>query len=116
MSQTTLQNLRKINQNLGAGLARLEGGPGPALAPTEFEKLRAELLSATACLRNYDANSPADPQLENEISTYRNLVAQLARILPSVSGRLLTEKARLEAARAQVAKTTAWAQASQKTL
>lgn len=41
---------------------------------------------------------------------------QLAQILPRIHGRLLTEKARMEIARAHLAAASAWAQASQNTL
>lgn len=118
MSHAIIQSLRVANHNLRAGLARLQDGPDryPAPAHAEFAGLRAEILRATDCLRSGDGNVSADPQLGKELSEYRNYVEQLVRVLPSVSGRLLTEKARLEAARAQVAKTAAWAQASKKTL
>ncbi len=118
MSQATIQILRVINHNLRAGLARLQDTTDcyPALEPAEFTDLRAELLRARDCLGESDPKSAADPQLDKEISEYRSHVEQLAKVLPSISGRLLTEKARLEAARAHLARTAAWARANKKTL
>jgi len=118
MSSATVQTLRAVNQNLLAGLARLRGGPdcSAAIAPMELAGLLAEVVRATDCLRRRDVHASADPELEHEISEYRSHLEQLAKVLPSVSGRLLTEKARLQAARAHVTKAAAWAQARAKTL
>jgi hypothetical protein len=118
MSAATIQSLRVVNRNVRATLARLQGEPNRSLAvaPAEFAGLIAELLRATNCLLHCDPHPPAEVEFEKEISEYRNTLEQLAKVLPSVSGRLLTEKARLEAARARLANAAAWAQASQKTL
>ena len=116
MSSVTIQRLRSVNQYLRTGLARLQSQQNrpAAIAPTEFADLLAEIRCATDCLRG--GGFTADPEWEQEKSEYRRNLEQLAKILPSVSGRLLVEKARLEAARAHVAKAAAWAQARTKTL
>jgi len=118
MASATIQGLQAVNHDLGARLARLQGEPGrpPAVALTEFADLLAELLRATDCLNRNRLDSSADAAWEKEISQYRSNLEQLAKVLPSISGRLLVEKARLEAARAHVAKAAAWAQAGAKTL
>lgn len=118
MSGAPLQSLRAVNDNLRAALARLRGEQecSAAPAPTEFADLLREVLRATDCLSSRDWNASAGTEFEKERSDYRRNIEQLAQVLPSVSGRLLTEKARLEAARAHVAKASAWAQARAKTL
>jgi len=116
MSSVTTQRLRAANQSLRAGLARLQGEQGrpSAIAPTEFADLLAEIRRAADCLQG--SGPTADPGWKKEKSEYRHNLEQLAKVLPSVGGRLLAEKARLEAARAHVAKAAAWAQARAKTL
>jgi len=116
MSSVAIQRLRVVNQNLRAGLARLQSEQDrpTAIAATEFADLLAEIVCATDCLRG--GGLTAAPEWEKEKSQFRSNLEQLAKVLPSVSGRLLAEKARLEAARAHVAKAAAWAQARAKTL
>jgi hypothetical protein len=118
MSESATQSLRVINGNLRAALARLRGEqePSAAVVPPEFAGLLVEIRHATDCLRSRDLNAATDLELEKEVSAYRTTIEQLAKVLPSVSGRLLTEKARLEAARSHVMKAAAWAQARAKTL
>ena len=118
MSSATFQRLRAVNQNLHARLVRLLGGPNrPAtIAPTEFTDLLAELLRAADCLRGMPAAGAVDADLAAEISEYRNNVEKLVKVLPSVQGRLLVEKARLQTLQSHMTAAKAWAQASQKTL
>lgn len=116
MVADTIQSLRSVNHSLRTALGRLQPNRTFAPAPTEFSGLLAELIRATDCLRGTDLNSALDHDLKKAISEYRGNLEQLAKVLPSVSGRLLTEKARLEAARAHLTKAAAWAHASQKTL
>jgi hypothetical protein len=117
MSSPAFQSLRAANHSLRARLARLpveHRGPGD-IAHTEIADLRAELLRATDCLRNV-STAASDAEVATEISECRRNVQQLGRILPSIQGRLLIEKARLETARTHMAKAAAWAQGSKKTL
>jgi hypothetical protein len=118
MSNTSAGELRIANRNLRAGLARLLPEPNGSspLHPEDLSGLLAELLRAADCLRGIPPGSIPDVQLEKDVSEYRNIVEQLAQMLPRVHGRLLTEKARLEIAQAHVAATAAWAQASSRTL
>ena len=53
--------------------------------------------------------------LEKELAEYRQNLQRLRQVLPSIQGRLLTEKARLEHARAHLDSAAAWLQASKKT-
>jgi hypothetical protein len=114
MSSATTKNLRIANGNLRAGLARLLPEPNPSapLHPNDLSGLLTALLQARECLRSV----APDAELEKAVSEYRSTVEQLANILPRIHGRLLTEKARLEIARAHLNATAAWAQASQDTL
>jgi predicted trehalose synthase len=118
MPSATTEGLRIATRNLRAGLARLlpESSLCVSLAPADLSSLRADLLYAADCWRRIAPASAADVDLKNAIAEYRSTVEQLARILPDVHGRLLAEKARLAMARAHVAATAAWAQASQTTL
>jgi hypothetical protein len=118
MSNATMPRLRAANQSLRARLVRLLGGPNrpAAIAPTEFTDLLAELLPAADCLPGMLAAGAADAELANEISEYRNNLQKLEKILPSVQGRLLVEKARLQTLQSHMTAAKAWAQASQGTL
>ena len=118
MSSPTTESLRYANGNLRAGLARLLPGPSASapLHAKDLSSLLSLLLRASDCLRGIPPNAVPDAQLEKEISEYRSTVEQLAEVLPRIHGKLLTEKARLEIARAHVAATAAWAQASHNTL
>lgn len=118
MSSVPTESLRIANDNLRAGLARLSPTPNPSapLTANDLSRVLAELLRAGDCLRSIPPRSVPNAQLEKVISDYRSTVEQLAQILPRIHGRLLTEKIRLEIARARLAATAAWAQASQNTL
>jgi hypothetical protein len=76
----------------------------------------AELRQATECLRSLPAAQAPLTKMAHEICEYRSHLQQLEKILPSVQGRLLIEKARLQTARTHVAKAVAWAEGSKKTL
>lgn len=107
------------------GQSKFARGVGQAATPsaTIFDR-RLHQLCRPVCGTIARPRLPArsrcslfpDPDFEAEISAYRNHLEQLAHVLPAVSGRLLTEKARLEAAQAHIARAAAWAQASHKTL
>jgi hypothetical protein len=118
MSSDIVANLRLANANLRTGLAGLqpERNETSPFEPADFSGLLTELFRAAGCLRSIPPGSAWDAELEKAIFEYRSTVEQLAQILPRVHGRLLTERARLEIARAHVTATAAWAQASTKTL
>jgi hypothetical protein len=117
MSGTLFQSLQTVNQHLRARLSRLSAQHKcpTAMVATEFTDLLAELRHSATCLRSLPTAAP-DADTANEISEYRSHVQQLGKILPSLQGRLLIEKARLENARTHVAKAAAWAQGSKRTL
>jgi hypothetical protein len=117
MSSALFQSLRTVNQQLRARLSRLSAQHNcpTAMVATEFTDLLAELQHSTACLRSLPRAAP-DAETANEISEYRSHVQLLGKILPSLQGRLLIEKARLENARTHVAQAAAWAQGSRKSL
>lgn len=118
MSSAATEVLRTANVNLRAGLARLSPDPNASipLSPTDLSGLLVQLLSAGHCWRSFPLRSAPDAEQEKAISEYRSTVEQLAQILPRIHGRLLTEKARMEIARAHLAAASAWAQAIQNTL
>jgi len=118
MPSATIDRLRAVNHSLRARLARLLGGHNrPAvIAPTEFTDLLSELLRASDGLRGMPTATAADAELASEISEYRRNVEQLGKILPSVQGRLLVEKVRLQTLQSHMTAAKAWAQASKETL
>lgn len=117
MPSPPFESLQTVNRHLGARLSRLSGELNlpTVIVPTEFADLLAELQRATHCLRGLSIGA-SDSETVSEISQYRSNVEQLGKVLPSLQGRLLVEKARLETARTHVAKAAAWAQGSKKTL
>ena len=117
MSSTSTESLRLANTKLRAGLARLQPElNSAAVTPEDLADLLAALLCAADLWRVIALESVPDAELEKVTAEYRTNVEQLAQILPRVHERLLTEKARLELARAHVMAATAWAQASIKAL
>jgi hypothetical protein len=118
MSSAATESLRSATAELRAGLVRLlpEPNPSAAVNPETLSNLLTKLLRAGECWRRVPRNSAADAELEKAISEYRSTMGQLAEVLPRLHAMLLTEKARLEMARAHVAATEAWARASQNTL
>src|SRR5271170_6332984 len=101
MSSPTVESLRAVNRSLRARLARLPGGRtnSGALAPTELTDLLTELRRGTDCWRSLPTASTPEGEMVSELSDYRSNVERLGKILPSLQGRLLIEKARLETAR-----------------
>lgn len=114
MSNASLQRLCAMNRKLRGRLDRLRGAPDrPAIiAPTEFTDLLWELRGASDCCRALSAEASADAELANEISAWRKNVEELEKLLPWVQGRLLVEKARLQALQAHVTAAECWAEAS----
>ncbi len=118
MSSATAKILCTANNNLRAGLTRFSPEPNPSapLHPEDLSGLLKELLRAGNCWRSVAPDAAPDADLDNAIADYRSIVERIAEILPRIHGRLLTEKARLEIARAHVTAASAWAKASQNTL
>ncbi len=118
MSSSPVESLRIANGNLRAGLARLQPEPNSPclLTPEDLCDLHAMVSYAASCRRSLASDGVPDGELEKEIREYRSNLEKLAEVLPSVQGRLLAEKARLQSARSHVTATNAWAQASKDTL
>ena len=118
MSSETAATLRLANTSLRAWLVRLSAEP-IALSPIQakdLHELLAELLRTSGCLRAGCAGTHADLELEGEIADYRTNLESLAKVLPSVQGRFLVERARLQIEQAHIAARKAWAEASRRTL
>jgi hypothetical protein len=118
MSSETAATLRLANTSLRAWLVRLKAQP-IALSPIQAQDLHdllAELLSNSICLRTGSAGAATSTELENEIADYRTNLESLAKILPSVQGRFLAERARLQIEQGHIAARKAWAEASRRTL
>jgi hypothetical protein len=117
MPGSVSKSLRIANANLRTGLARLlPEANASSLNPKDLSRLLTELLHAGNCFRSVSPDCAADLEWQEAISEYRSIVEQMAKLLPRVQGRLLTEKARLEIARAHLTATAAWAQASRTTI
>jgi hypothetical protein len=118
MANAATESLSIANGRLRAGLARLQPEPNAdlLLKPEDLADLRAVVLGAASCWRSLAPNGVPDAELEEELREYRSNIEKLAKALPSVQGRLLAEKARLQSARSHLAATNAWAQASKDTL
>jgi hypothetical protein len=118
MSNESASTLRLANTSLRAWLVRLRAEP-IALSPVQandLQDLLAELLRAFGCLRTGPEEKPTDGELESEIAEYRTNLESLAKVLPSVQGRLLAERARIQIEQSHIAARKAWAQASRRTL
>jgi hypothetical protein len=116
MSSETAATLRLANTSLRAWLVRLRAEP-IALSPvqaSDLQDLLAELLRASGCLRT--GEQPTGTELESEIAEYRTNLESLAKVLPSVQGRLLAERARIQIEQSHIAARKAWAEASRRTL
>jgi len=118
MMRAAIQALRLSNRNLSAGLVRLQsGGDAPAaIRFGDFLALRTDLLRAANCMRSISPDPALTAELEKEISEYRSNLEQIARVLPSVHGRLQAEKGRLETALDHLHAVAAWADASKDNL
>ena len=118
MSVETAASFRVTNDNLRAWLARLHADVDAqfVLNPDYLSGLHAIVLTAARCRRSLTPEHFPDAELEREIREYRGNMEELAKVLPSVLGRLLGEKARLQNALGQVSAAKAWALASKETL
>ena len=118
MTTESAATLRLANTSLRAWLVRLRAEP-ISLSPlqaNDLQELLAELLRASTCLRIDSPTTPANRELFAEISSYRTNLESLSKILPSIQGRLLAERARLQIEQSNLAARKAWAEASRRTL
>ena len=118
MSSENAANLRLANTSLRAWLVRLRAEPLglSEIQAKDLQNLLAELIRASSFLRGACPDAPENGELENEIAEYRTHLESLAKVLPSVQGRLLAERARLQIEQAHLAARKAWAEASRRTL
>jgi len=118
LAQPPAQHLRDSNERLHRrieGLAAELSLPHPHPArPQEIDALLSELRSNGAWLRTLPP--PREPELEEELSTYRQLIERLRDLLPAVQATLLEERARIERERSRVASALEWARRSRETL
>ena len=117
MTADKLATLREVNGNIRSALTRLRPDQKHCsdIRPQDFSDLLSEILRAAECLRGQPAQLE-EMELAQASLEYRTNLEKLREFLPQLHGNLLAEKARLETARAQVAATAAWAQASTRTL
>lgn len=117
-SPDSLETLREVNRNLRAALVRLrpERKHCANVKPEDFSSMLAELMRASACLRQPRAHQATVADFQKETAEYHKNLEELRRFLPNLHLRLLAERSRLETARSHVAAAAAWAKAREKTL
>jgi hypothetical protein len=118
MSGETAATLRLANTSLLAWLVRLRTEPIglSAIQANDLQELLGELLCASGCLRDVATGPVLNAGLQTEIFEYRSNLESLAKTLPSVQGRLLAERARLQVEQSHLAARKAWVEASRRTL
>lgn len=84
------------------------------VTPADLARTFAEIARVGEILR-LCPTSALDPELEDAFRLYRGLLERLRQEMPLLQGRLLTERARLEAQRAHLEAATLWADASRYT-
>ena len=117
MSSAATETLRIANVELRAGLARLQPEPNAPwlLKPEDLSDLLAVVSQAARCRGSLVSNGIPDAELAMDLREYRRNLERLAKVLLSVQGRLLAEKARLQNAQSHVAITDAWVRANKNT-
>jgi hypothetical protein len=104
--------LSEINRKLHERLDRMtmECGQERPADCKDVAALLSALMQAGAGLRSKARPAPGtDPELDRELDVYRRNVERLRALLPSIHGRLLAERARIEAQRSRVGSVTEWA-------
>lgn len=116
MNPSVIVLLRHTNGELRAILARCQAKSGESSAAQNLRQLLPELAEMTERLKAVSADSLRDAELRQEMSEYRALMEQLARLLPKALGQLLTEEGRLENAQGRLASAAVLAESHKKTL
>lgn len=113
-----LQNLREANDRLHSWLGGTVASHGPApITPELIAALLSELLRVGAGLRAQPLPPKgSDPELDDELDTYRRNVERLRELLPSIHTQLLVERARIEAQWSRIHSAAQWARTSRETL
>lgn len=103
-----------INRRLRVLLIRLgDENTLPERTAQNLSELMGQLRDAAERLPNLPSGNPESAKAAVE---YHNHVKALSQILPTIQGRLMAERGRLEAQRSQMAGARAWAQASKHSL
>ena len=110
MPPSLIETLRTANYQLRAELSHLDAGSSP-IAPN-LPGLLAQISQTSEALRGASPSVLADPQLQQELSHYRNQLEQLRQVLPGFHVRLQVEKARLRAALDHLHSVSAWARSN----
>lgn len=109
----TNQRLHVLLEALAPSLMQTCPLTKPA-SPQQMAGLLSELMRAGQWLRQLPQTR--EPELEHEVSRYRENVERLRDLLPSIHSTLLMERSRLEQERARVDAAAEWAQRSRQTL
>lgn len=92
-------------------------GQPSSIAPELITALLSELLRVGAGLRAQPLPLKGnDPELDDELDTYRRNVERLRELLPSIHTQMLMERARIEAQWSRIHSAAQWARASRETL
>jgi hypothetical protein len=112
------ENLRATNHRLSVCLQSMFASRSSMMVtPEHMSLLLSELLRVGAELRAKPIpDKGSDPELDEQMETYRLHVQRLRELLPSIHGHLLAERSRLEAQRARVRAAAEWATTSRQTL
>jgi hypothetical protein len=111
------QNLHQSSDRLRFWMDSLfpdQGRPVTA-TPEQMAGFLSELLRAGEWLRS-GVPQEKNFELQAALDEYRKNVDRLRELLPSIHRQLLSERARLEAARFQVESAVAWARGTHQTL
>lgn len=117
MPSTAIEDIRRASEKVRSLVAQMLP---PSSAPATIDaQVLAGLLESMALANQWLhelARELHDAELEKEIAGYKRDLERLGQVLPIIQEKLLTEKARLEQARAHLEAAAAWVQASKKTL
>lgn len=118
MSPTALLVFRLANHRVRELIKRIQPGPGKEtpVKRQDLDDLLAALVDISQRLQGLPPEFLRQAEWLEEVSSYRCSVEHLQYLLAGVQGRLLTEKARLQAARRHLGLAASWAEASQGTL
>ncbi len=107
-----LADLHMVKAELSAALFRFQRSDALSVRPWELVAVLQALRRGGEFIRQGPEKGSPRYNWENEVSEYRDILRQLAGVLPGMQARLLCERARLEHARRQLQAANAWAEAS----
>ena len=108
-----LLNLQHANELLERLFARHDRAQQDCVksGQEDVAAVLSAILQMGECLARYHYTVSA-PQVDAELSRYRNHLERLRALMPLLHAELLTERARLEAERSHLESASAWAEAS----